>query len=379
MIYLDNAATTRTSDEAVRAMQPYMDTYYGNPSSAYEFGGIGREVIEQGRRSIARMINCGEGEIYFTSGGTEGDNFAIKQICDANRKRKGHIITTGIEHHALLHSCEAVERQGFDVTYLSVDGMGRVRLNELANAVRGDTILISVMYANNEIGTIEPIERIGKIARDRGVLFHTDAVQSFAHIPIDVKHCHVDMLSASSHKFHGPKGVGFMYVRDGIRLHPFMDGGSQEKGMRAGTGNVAGIVGMVTAAEEAYAAMRQNIRKETKLRDYFIRRVTSEIPRVYLNGHPSYRLPNNINISIDGVDGAVLMVMLDLQGICVSTGSACTQGNGTPSHVLRALGFSYERASSSIRLTMSDDTTKEELDYTLSVIKSEVKKLREKN
>lgn len=378
MIYLDNAATTKTSKEAIEAMLPYLDKNYGNPSSVYEFGNIGYEVLEDGREKLSKIINCRKDEIYFTGGGTEGDNFAIKQVCEKYRDRGRHIITSSIEHHAILHSCEAVKRQGVEVTYLKVDKTGRINLNELANAIRRDTILISVMHANNEIGTIEPLQKIGAIAKENGVLFHTDAVQSFCHIPIDVKYFNIDMLSASGHKFFGPKGVGFMYIKNGLGLHPFIDGGSQEKGMRAGTGNVPGVAGMVAAAQTGHKNMRANIREETRLRDYLIRKMTTQIPYTYLNGHSQYRLPNNGNFTIKYVDGAVLMVMLDLRGICISTGSACTQGNTSPSHVLMALGKSQEEARGSIRITISPETTKEEIDYTVEVIKEEVEKLRAK-
>ncbi len=379
MIYLDNAATTKTCDEAIKAMTPYMNEKYGNPSSAYEFGNTGKEIMDEGRKKLAKIINCSPEEIYYTSGGTEGDNFAIKQVAKTFRGRGRHIITTKIEHHAVLHSCQAMEREGFKVTYLDVDKNGRIRLNELVNAITNETVLISVMHANNEIGTIEPIAKIGEIARKTGVLFHTDAVQSFCHIPIDAKHMNIDLLSASSHKFHGPKGVGFMYVRDGVKIYPFMDGGSQEKNLRAGTGNVPGIVGMVTAAAKAHDNMRKNVKYIVGLRDYFISRITREISGIKLNGHPVYRLPNNINITINGVDGSVLMVMLDLKGICVSTGSACTQNNSTPSHVLLATGLNEEEAGSSIRLTLSEENTKEEIDYTIDTLKEEVRKLREKS
>lgn len=376
MIYLDNAATTRTSKEAIEAMMPYFNTYYGNPSSGYEFGNIGREAMDQGRIKLSKMINCKKNEIYFTSGGTESDNFAIKQVCEGAGKRKKHIVTTKIEHHAILHSCKAMEEKGVRVTYVNVDSDGRVKLNELENAIGSDTVLISVMHANNEVGTIQPLERIGNIAKRYGVLFHTDAVQSFCHIPIDVRHFNVDILSASSHKFNGPKGVGFMYVREGIELKPFMNGGSQETGLRAGTGNVAGVAGMVTAAQKSYENMRHNIKYETRLRDYLIEKMTKEIEGVSLNGHSVYRLPNNANFSIAGVDGAVLMVMLDLEGICVSTGSACTQGNGSPSHVLLAMGRNDEYAGSSIRITLSEENTVEEINRTVEIIKREVAKLR---
>ncbi len=359
MIYLDNAATTRTSKEAIEAMLPYFDTWYGNPSSVYEFGNIGREVMEDGRKKLSRIINCNKNEIYFTSGGTEGDNFVIKQVCENSKKEKKHIITSKIEHHAILHSCRAMQRAGVEVTYVNVDNKGRIKLDELENAIRKNTILISVMHANNEIGTIQPLERIGAIAKKHGILFHTDAVQSLGHIPIDVRHFNLDILSASSHKFNGPKGVGFMYVREGTELNPFMDGGSQENGLRAGTGNVPGVAGMVAAAQKAHSNMRDNIRYETRLRDYMIVRLIREIPGVSLNGHHMYRLPNNINVSIAGIDGAVLMVMLDMEGIYVSTGSACTQGNSEPSHVLKALGMNDDRASSSIRMTLSKETKSE--------------------
>ena len=378
-IYLDNAATTKTSQAAIEAMKPYFDKYYGNPSSVYEFGNIGREVMSKGREVLSKIINCDKDEIYYTSGGTESDNFAIKQVCDNYKTKGNHIITSSIEHHAILHSCQAMEKKGFRVTYLKVDKNGIINLNELENAITRDTILISIMHANNEIGTIQPLHAIGRIAKKNGILFHTDAVQSFCHIPIDVKYLNVDLLSASSHKFGGPKGVGFMYVKDGLKLEPFMHGGSQENGLRAGTGNTAGVAGMTEAAKQAYMNMRINIRKEKKLRDYLIYRMINEISFVYLNGHSSNRLPNNANFCIKYIDGAVLMVMLDLKGICISTGSACTQGNTSPSHVLLALGLGEENARSSIRITISSETTMEEINFVVEAIKEEVKKLRSKS
>ncbi len=378
-IYLDNAATTKTSQAALEAMKPYFDQYYGNPSSVYEFGNIGREVMSKGREVFSKIINCDKDEIYYTSGGTESDNFAIKQVCEKYKSKGNHIITSSIEHHAILHSCQAMEKKGFRVTYVKVDKNGIINLNELENAITRDTILISIMHANNEIGTIQPLHAIGRIAKKYGILFHTDAVQSFCHIPIDVKYLNIDLLSASGHKFGGPKGVGFMYVKKGLELDSFMHGGSQEKGLRAGTGNTAGAAGMTEAAKQSYMNMRNNIRKEKKLRDYLIYRLTNEIPFVYLNGHSSNRLPNNANFCIKYVDGAVLMVMLDLKGICISTGSACTQGNTSPSHVLLALGLGEENSRSSIRITISSETTIEEINFVIEAIKEEVQKLRAKS
>ena len=376
MIYLDNAATTPVKEAAKQAMEPFFSDKYSNPSSAYEFGVEAYDKMEECRARIAKMINCEPWEIYFTSGGTESDNFAIKQVCRTYKDKGNHIITTEIEHHAVLNSCNAMEREGFKVTKLRVDENGRINLNDLINAITKDTILISIMYANNEIGTIEPIYKIGAIAHKNKILFHSDAVQAFGHIPVDVKYMNIDILSASGHKFGGPKGIGFMYVKDGVKIYPFMDGGSQEKGMRAGTGNVAGIVGMSAAAMDAYDNMRKNVKYTSKLRDYMAMRIQKEIKGVKINGHPHYRLPNNLNISVEGVEGTSLMVLLDNEGICVSTGSACTQGNGEPSHVLKAINLDKKYLGGSIRMTLSERNTRDEIDYTVDCLKKCTEKLR---
>lgn len=378
MIYLDNAATTKLSKIAKEAMEPYLDKYYGNPSSSYEFGEISKKIMDEGREQISKIINCNPGEIYYTSGGTESDNFAIKQIAECYGGGHGHIITSKIEHHAILHSCKSIEKKGYEVSYIGVDKWGRVNINELINAIRSDTILISIMHANNEIGTVQPIAAIGRIARENGIIFHTDAVQSFAHIPIDVELMNIDLLSASGHKFNGPKGIGFMYVRDGIKVTPLLDGGEQEKGLRAGTGNVASVAGMSAVAKEAEKRMYERINYESKLRDYFVKRVLREIPYVKYNGNVKNKLPNNANLTVKGVSGSVLMVMLDEAGICVSTGSACNSNSKEPSHVLKAIGLSDKDAECTIRVTLSSDNTYKEIDYTVDKMKKIVYEVREK-
>ena len=378
MIYLDNAATTKLSKIAKEAMEPYLDKYYGNPSSSYEFGEISKKIMDEGREQISKIINCNPGEIYYTSGGTESDNFAIKRIAECYGGGHGHIITSKIEHHAILHSCKSIEKKGYEVSYIGVDKWGRVNINELINAIRSDTILISIMHANNEIGTVQPIAAIGRIARENGIIFHTDAVQSFAHIPIDVELMNIDLLSASGHKFNGPKGIGFMYVRDGIKVTPLLDGGEQEKGLRAGTGNVASVAGMSAVAKEAEKRMYERINYESKLRDYFVKRVLREIPYVKYNGNVKNKLPNNANLTVKGVSGSVLMVMLDEAGICVSTGSACNSNSKEPPHVLQAIGLSDKDAECTIRVTLSSDNTYKEIDYTVDKMKKIVYEVREK-
>lgn len=376
MIYLDNAATTKVNEKVLESMMPYFSEIYCNPSAAYSFATKGRIAIEEARNHAAKLIGASDMEIYFTSGGSESDNWAIKAVAESFSDKGKHIITTKIEHHAVLHTCEYLERHGFDITYLNVDDDGKVRLDELEKAIRDDTILISVMTANNEIGTIQPVARIGQIAHEHGVLFHTDAVQAYGHIPINVDEMNIDMLSASGHKFNGPKGVGIMYIRKGIKLHSFIHGGSQERGRRAGTYNVPGIVGLGRAAQLAYENMAERQEKESELRDYFIDRIMYEIPYTVLNGHAKDRLPNNINFCFRFVEGESMLIMLDQLGICASSGSACTSGAIDPSHVLRAIGRSNEMAHESLRLTLSYENTKEEIDTVVGELKRIVERLR---
>ncbi len=376
-IYLDNAATTQTAPEVVEAMLPYFTENYGNPSSVYGFASANKEVLDQQRDTIAGILGAKSNEIYFTAGGTESDNWALKAAAEAYQGKGNHIITTKIEHHAILHSAEFLEKHGFEVTYVDVDEDGVVKIEELEKAIRPETILISVMFANNEIGTLQPIKAIGQIAHDRGILFHTDAVQAFGHVPIHVDECHIDMLSASGHKLNGPKGVGFLYIRKGLKLRSFIHGGSQERKRRAGTENVPGIVGLGTAARLAAETMEERISKETKLRDHLIRRVLEEIPYCRLNGNRTERLPNNANFSFQFIEGESLLIMLDGKGICASSGSACTSGSLDPSHVLLAIGLPHEIAHGSLRLSLSEQTTMEELDYVVDSLKEIVKQLRE--
>lgn len=375
-IYLDNAATTRTSREVVDAMLPYFTENYGNPSSIYEAGQRTKEAITVAREQIADVLGAKAQDIYFTAGGSEADNWALKAAFEAYKNRGNHIITTKIEHHAVLHTCEYLEKQGAEITYLDVDENGLISLEELNRAIRPETILISVMFANNEIGTIEPIREIGQIAREHGILFHTDAVQAFGQLPINVDEMNIDMLSSSAHKINGPKGIGFLYIRKGVKIRSFVHGGAQERKRRAGTENVPGIVGYGVAAKRAAKTMETRTAKERELRDYFIKRVQEEIPYVKLNGDPVKRLPNNVNFSFRFIEGESLLIMLDMKGIAASSGSACTSGSLDPSHVLLAIGLPHEIAHGSLRLTLGEDTTKEELDYTLEQMKEIVQKLR---
>ena len=373
-IYLDNAATTKTSQEVVDAMIPYFTENYGNPSSIYELGARSKEAITDAREQIAEVIGARTEEIYFTAGGTEADNWAIKAAYEAYKGKGNHIITTSIEHHAVLHTCQYLEKQGAEVTYLKVDENGLINLEELEKAIRPDTILISIMFANNEIGTIEPIREIGMIAKEHGILFHTDAVQAFGQVPIQVDEMNIDMLSASGHKINGPKGIGFLYIRKGVKIRSFVHGGAQERKRRAGTENVPAIVGLAAAAKRAARTMEARSKQETELRDYMIGRVLEEIPFVKLNGDPVKRLPNNMNFSFRFIEGESLLIMLDMKGIAGSSGSACTSGSLDPSHVL--LGLPHEIAHGSLRLTLGEDITKADLDYTLDQIKEIVGKLR---
>ncbi|MBO6174484.1 MAG: cysteine desulfurase NifS [Lachnospira sp.] len=376
MIYLDNAATTKVNEKVLESMMPYFSEIYCNPSAAYSFATKGRIAIEEARNHAAKLIGASDMEIYFTSGGSESDNWAIKAVAESFSDKGKHIITTKIEHHAVLHTCEYLERHGFDITYLNVDSDGKVRLDELKKTIREDTILISVMTANNEIGTIQPVAEIGKIAHEKGILFHTDAVQAYGHIPINVDEMNIDLLSASGHKFNGPKGVGIMYIRKGVKIRSFIHGGSQERGRRAGTYNVPGIAGLGTAAKLAMENMAKRAEKEKELRDYFIDRISAEIPYTVLNGHREDRLPNNINFCFRFVEGESVLIMLDQAGICASSGSACTSGAIDPSHVLRAIGLSDEMAHESLRLTLSYENTKEEIDTVVGELKRIVERLR---
>lgn len=375
-IYLDNAATTKTSQEVVDAMIPYFTENYGNPSSIYELGARSKEAITDAREQIAEVIGARTEEVYFTAGGTEADNWAIKAAYEAYKGKGNHIITTSIEHHAVLHTCQYLEKQGAEVTYLKVDENGLINLEELEKAIRPDTILISIMFANNEIGTIEPIREIGMIAKEHGILFHTDAVQAFGQVPIQVDEMNIDMLSASGHKINGPKGIGFLYIRKGVKIRSFVHGGAQERKRRAGTENVPAIVGLAAAAKRAARTMEARSKQETELRDYMIGRVLEEIPFVKLNGDPVKRLPNNMNFSFRFIEGESLLIMLDMKGIAGSSGSACTSGSLDPSHVLLAIGLPHEIAHGSLRLTLGEDITKADLDYTLEQIKEIVGKLR---
>ena len=376
MIYLDNAATTRTDPKVVEAMLPYFTEYYGNPSSVYEFSGISKKAVTDAREILARSIGAKTQEIYFTAGGSESDNWAIKAAAEAFGKQGKHIITSKIEHHAVLHTCEYLEKQGYEVTYLDVDEDGMVKLDELRNAIRPDTILISIMFANNEIGVIEPIREIGEIAKEHGIPFHTDAVQAYGHVPFNVDEYHFDMMSASAHKINGPKGIGFLYIRTGVKIRSFIHGGAQERKRRAGTENVPGIVGFGKAAEIAMASMEERSRQEAQLRDYLMEKVLAQVPYTRVNGHRTRRLPNNCNFSFQFIEGESLLIMLDMAGICGSSGSACTSGSLDPSHVLLAIGLPHEIAPGSLRLTLSQENTKEEMDYVADQITRIVERLR---
>lgn len=376
MIYLDNAATTRTAPEAVEAMLPYFTEYYGNAGGIYRLAGESRKALLQARETIAKTLGAQTNEIFFTAGGSESDNWALKAVFEAYRSKGRHIITSKMEHHAVLHTCAYLEEMGAEVTYLDVDAEGIVDVEQLKRAVRPDTILISVMYANNEVGTIQPVREIGEIAAGHGILFHTDAVQAYGHLPIDVEECHIDLLSASGHKFHGPKGAGFLYVNQKARIRALLHGGQQERGRRAGTENLPGIVGMAAAAQLAYEAMEERNVRETALRDYLINRIEQRVPGAVLNGHRRKRLPNNVNISVEGIEGETMLIMLDLAGICASSGSACTSGSTDPSHVLLAMGMSRERARGALRLTLSEENTREELDVVVEELESIAARIR---
>ena len=377
LIYMDNAATTPVKPEVLDAMLPYFTEKFGNPSSIYSISSENKKAITDAREVIAKTINTTPANIYFTAGGSESDNWALKATADAYASKGKHIITTKIEHHAILHTCEYLETKGFEITYLDVDENGLVKLDELTAAIRPDTILISVMFANNEIGTIEPIAEIGKIAHEHGVLFHTDAVQAYTQVPIDVEAMNIDMMSTSGHKINGPKGIGFLYIRKGVKIKSFIHGGAQERHRRAGTENVTGIIGLAKAAEIATANMKERTAEEIKVRDHLIERIEKEIPYAKLNGDRVKRLPNNVNFSFQFVEGESMLILLDSKGICASSGSACTSGSLDPSHVLLAIGLPHEIAHGSLRLTISDQITMEDADYVVDNLKEIVNHLRE--
>ena len=376
IIYLDNAATTKTAPEVVDAMLPYFTEYYGNASTIYDLGNHSKNAMNEARDIIADALGAKGEEIYFTAGGSESDNWALKATAEAYKSKGNHIITSKIEHHAILHTCEWLEKQGFEVTYVDVDENGVIKLDELKKAIRPTTILISVMFANNEIGTIQPIKEIGAIAKEHGILFHTDAVQAFGQVPINVDECHNDMLSASGHKLNGPKGIGFLYIRKGVKIRSFVHGGAQERKRRAGTENIPGIVGLGVATKRAIATMQERTAKEIELRDYMIDRILKEIPYTRLNGHRIKRLPNNANFSFQFIEGESMLIMLDMDGICGSSGSACTSGSLDPSHVLLAIGLPHEIAHGSLRLTLSEEITKEDIDFVIEKLTKIIERLR---
>lgn len=375
-IYFDNAATTQTYPEVVEAMLPYFTDIYSNPASVYSFAGESKKAVDEARRSVAELIGANAEEIYFTGGGSESDNWALKATAEAYASKGKHIITSTIEHHAVLHTCAYLEKKGYEITYINVDENGAIKLDELEAAIRPDTILISVMAANNEIGTIQPVEEIGKMAHAHGILFHTDAVQAFGHIPLDVEQMNIDMLSASGHKINGPKGVGAMYIRKGVKILSFIHGGAQERKRRAGTLNVPGIVGMGMAAKLAGTGMAERIKQEQELRNHLIERILKEIPYTRLNGERVKRLPNNVNISFRFIEGESMLILLDQAGICASSGSACTSGSLDPSHVLLAIGLPHEIAHGSLRITISEKNTLEEADYAVDTLKQIIDRLR---
>ena len=376
LVYLDNAATTQLHPDVWKEMTPYFTEFYGNPSSIYRFAQTSSQAVENAREEIAAMIGAKPSEIYFTGGGSESDNWALKIIAETYRSKGNHIITSSIEHHAVLHTCQYLEKQGFDVTYLPVNEQGIIDLDQLKQSIRPDTILISIMAANNEIGTIQPIAGIGQIAKEFGVFFHTDAVQAFGHIPLNAEEMNIDLMSASAHKIHGPKGVGFLYVRTSVKLPPLIHGGAQERGKRAGTHNVPGIVGFAAAAKRAADHMKETIEYESGLRDYLIERIENEIPFSVLNGDRIRRLPHHVHFCFRFIEGESMLILLDEAGICASSGSACTSGSLDPSHVLLAIGRPHELAHGSLRLTLSEQTTKEELDYVVEELKKTIQRLR---
>lgn len=375
-IYFDHAATTSVKPEVLEAMIPYFTERYGNPSSIYSLGRENKKTIDDAREKVAKALNAQPKEIFFTSGGSESDNWALKGIAFANQAKGKHIITTNIEHHAILNTCKFLVKQGFEVTYVPVDEKGLVHVEDIEKAIRPDTILISVMFANNEIGTIQPIKEIGKLAKEKGIYFHTDAVQAVGNIPIDVNDMNIDMLSLSAHKFYGPKGVGVLYIRDGVRILPFIHGGEQERGKRASTENVAGIVGLGKAIELATSNIDIYNKKLLQFRDRAIKEILEKIPYSRLNGDSNNRLPGNVNISFEFIEGESILLMLDMKGICASSGSACTSGSLDPSHVLLAIGLPHEIAHGSLRLTFGEENTQEDLDYLLETLPPIIERLR---
>ena len=375
-VYMDNAATTSLASEVLEQMMPYLTNIYGNPSSVHSFGREAKAGVDKARQQLAKALNAEPDEIIFTGCGTESDNTVLLGVAERYKSKGNQIITTNIEHHDILHTCEYLEKHGCEVTYLPVDENGMVTAEQVKNAIRDNTVLVSVMFANNEVGTIMPIAEIGKVCKEKGVFFHTDAVQAVGHVPIDVKAMNIDMLSLSAHKFHGPKGVGALYVRRGIRLPSHIMGGAQERGRRAGTENTAGIVGLGAAIELACSNMEENARRMTALRNRLMEGIEREIPYVKLNGHRTERLPNNVNYSIKFIEGESILLMLDMNGIAASSGSACTSGSLDPSHVLLALGLPHEIAHGSVRLTLGDDTTEEDVDYVIDVLKKTAERLR---
>ena len=375
-IYMDNAATTRVTEPVFEAMKPYLCEIYGNPSSVHAFGREALTALDRARAQVAGALGASPAEIYFTGCGTESDNWAIRGAAYARKRRGNHIITTQIEHHAVLHTCQQLEKEGFEVTYLPVDEYGLVHPEELEKALRPETTVVSIMFANNEIGTIEPVAELCKIAKAHGALFHTDAVQAVGHVPIDVKALDVDMLSLSGHKLHAPKGVGALYIRNGVRIQRFMEGGAQERTQRAGTENMASIVALGAAIELAVGKLDENVAKIAAMRDRLIERILGEIPYARLNGHPEKRLPGNVNVCFRFIEGEALLLSLDLKGVAGSSGSACTSGSLDPSHVLLAIGLPHEIAHGSLRLTLSEENTMEEVDYAVDALKEIVQRLR---
>lgn len=376
-IYFDNAATTRLDEEVLNEMIPYLKENYGNASSIYKLGRDSKKAVEDSREKIAQVLNCKSNEIYFTAGGSESDNTAIKGIARANRLKGNHIITSKIEHPAVLETCKNLEKEGFEVTYISVDENGIINLEELKKSVKDTTVLITIMFSNNEIGTLQPIEEIGKIAKEKNIYFHTDAVQAVGSIKIDVQKLNIDSLSLSGHKLYGPKGIGALYVKSGIKFEKFVDGGHQERNKRAGTENVAGIVGIGKAIEIAYSDLEEHNKKIKELRDYYVAQVTSKIPYVKVNGDMKKRLPGNSNISFRFIEGEGLLLNLDLKGVCASSGSACTSGSLDPSHVLLAIGLPHEIAHGSLRITIGKYNTKKEIDYLVENLIEIVNRLRD--
>lgn len=377
LVYMDYSATTYTKKEVLDEMLPYFTEKFGNPSSIYTFGRNSKSAVEVAREKTAKAIGAMNDEIYYTAGGSEADNWALKGVAFANRKRGNHIITSKIEHHALLHTCEYLQKQGFEVTYLDVDEYGMISLDDLKKAITDKTTLISIMFANNEIGTIQPIEEIGRIAHEHGIIFHTDAVQAIGNVEIDVKKMNIDLLSLSAHKFYGPKGIGALYIRKGVKIENLIHGGGQERKRRAGTENLPGIIGLGKAIELATSNIKEHNLKISTLRDKLLKGIMDRIPNTKLNGHPEKRLPGNLNVSFHFIEGESLLLMLDQQGICGSTGSACSSGSLDPSHVLLAIGLPHEIAHGSLRLSLGDSTTDEDVDYVLNVLPNIVQRLRD--